>query len=250
MISLQATTANLLEEACTHLIKVEARMEPLVAAHHCHLFSPAGLAEKVDPFESLASSIINQQISGVAAKAIKKRFITLFNECNQMITSMGRLSSGQCFPHPSQVAMIPIERLRAVGLSQRKAEYIVELAEQFASGKLSSQMLANTPYEEILEKLIVIRGLGRWSIEMFACFGLKRIDIFSLGDLGVQRGMAIFMGRDVSQLKNKGGKWKYMTAAEMKIVSDKFRPYRSLFMWYMWRVEQTDIASLNVLYNI
>jgi DNA-3-methyladenine glycosylase II len=80
---------------------------------------------------------------------------------------------------------------------------------------------------------------------MFACFGLKRMDVFSLGDLGVQRGMAAFVGRDIAKLKAKGGgKWKYMSEQDMTELSTRFSPYRSLFMWYMWRVEETDISTM------
>ncbi|KAI1778292.1 DNA glycosylase [Hypoxylon cercidicola] len=227
----QATTANILEEACKHLISVDERMKPLVEKHHCRVFSPEGLSEKVDPFESLCSGIISQQVSGAAAKAIKQRFVDLFD-------------NGGKFPPPSQVAACAVERLRAAGLSQRKAEYVRGLAEKFVSGELSAQLLADAPYDDVLEKLLAVRGLGKWSVEMFACFGLKRMDVFSLGDLGVQRGMAAFVGRDVAKLKSKGGKWKYMSESEMKEISERFAPYRSVFMWYMWRVEETDISTL------
>lgn len=232
--SIKTTTANILEEACKHLIKVDARMKPLVDAHHCRIFSSEGLAEKIDPFESLASGIISQQVSGAAARAIKGRFVDLFD------TS----ASSRGFPQPSQVAATSIEKLRTAGLSQRKAEYVQGLAEKFASGELTAQMLHDAPYEEVLEKLIAVRGLGRWSVEMFACFGLKRMDVFSLGDLGVQRGMAAFVGRDVAKLKSKGGKNKYMSEQEMAEISERFAPYRSLFMWYMWRVEETDVSTM------
>lgn len=150
------------------------------------------------------------------------------------------------FPTPSQVAAASIETLRGAGLSQRKAEYVQGLAGQFASGELTAQWLADAPYGEVVERLTAVRGLGRWSVEMFACFGLKRMDVFSTGDLGVQRGMAAFAGRDVAKLKAKGGgnKWKYMGEGEMVEMAAPFSPYRSLFMWYMWRVEETDISML------
>jgi DNA-3-methyladenine glycosylase II len=241
------TTATLLEEACAHLIKVDPRMKRLVDAHHCRIFSPEGLAEQIDPFESLASGIISQQVSGAAAKAIKARFVALFDEAAPTAASDGEddaQPTRQRFPHPSQVAATSIEKLRTAGLSQRKAEYVQGLAEKFVSGELSATMLAEAPYEEVVEKLTAVRGLGRWSVEMFACFGLKRMDVFSLGDLGVQRGMAAFVGRDVAKLKGKGGKWKYMSEKEMEEISERFRPYRSLFMWYMWRVEETDISTM------
>lgn len=223
---------------------VEPRIEPLITAHHCRIFSPGGLAEKIDPFESLASGIISQQVSGAAAKAIKARFVDLFDHA--AAADATTTTATNKFPTPSQVAAASIERLRSAGLSQRKAEYIQGLAAKFADGELTARWLADAPYEEVLEKLIAVRGLGRWSVEMFACFGLKRMDVFSTGDLGVQRGMAAFAGRDVSKLKAKGGgnKWKYMSEKEMVDMAAPFSPYRSLFMWYMWRVEETDISTL------
>jgi DNA-3-methyladenine glycosylase II len=96
-------------------------------------------------------------------------------------------------------------------------------------------MLVEASDEELLEMLIAVRGLGRWSVEMFAFFALKRMDIFSTGDLGVQRGVAKYMGRDVNKLKNKGSKskWKYATEAEMLATAEPFTPYR--FVLPCWR---------------
>ncbi|KAK4032479.1 DNA glycosylase [Parachaetomium inaequale] len=246
------TTATILEEACAHLIKVDARMKPLIAQHHCRIFSPAGLAEQIDPFESLCSSIISQQVSGAAAKSIKARFIALFNDATTTTTDppavtddISSTTTTPTFPRPAQVASTPLDTLRTAGLSQRKAEYLQGLGQKFASGELTAQMLADAPYEDLLAMLTAVRGLGRWSAEMFACFALKRMDVFSTGDLGVQRGMAAFVGRDVGRLKAKGGgKWKYMSEKEMEEISERFRPFRSLFMWYMWRVEETDVSTM------
>ncbi|PSR97651.1 HhH-GPD superfamily base excision DNA repair protein [Coniella lustricola] len=240
----QLTTATLLSDACAHLTTVEPRLKPLIDAHHCRVFSPEGLAEKIDPFEAIASGIISQQVSGAAAKAIKTRFVALFDPAGAADATT--TTASRKFPTPSQVAVSSIETLRGAGLSQRKAEYIQGLAEKFHSGDLTAKLLADASYEEVLEKLIAVRGLGQWSVEMFACFGLKRMDVFSTGDLGVQRGMAAFAGRDVSKLKAKGGgnKWKYMSEKEMLEMAAPFSPYRSVFMWYMWRVEETDISTL------
>ncbi|SPQ20911.1 3467ab24-c2c5-44f9-97d5-b291925ffaa5 [Thermothielavioides terrestris] len=251
--AITTTTANILEEACAHLIKVDPRMKPLIDKHYCRMFSPEGLAEQIDPFEALCSSIISQQVSGAAAKSIKARFIALFNPGpgpNAADTGPADDSDGPgtraAFPRPEEVAATPLDRLRTAGLSQRKAEYIQGLAAKFGTGELTAQMLADAPDDELLARLTAVRGLGRWSAEMFACFALKRMDVFSLGDLGVQRGMAAFVGRDVAKLKAKGagGKWKYMSEREMVEISDRFRPFRSLFMWYMWRVEETDVSTM------
>ncbi|KAK5628807.1 hypothetical protein RRF57_004522 [Xylaria bambusicola] len=236
-------TANILEEGNKFLISVDPRMRPLVENNHCRIFSPEGLAERIDPFEALCSGIISQQVSGPAAKSIKNKFINLFYENEEDSPESETEQSGaededdgqvnkRRFPVPSQVVEMSLEELRTAGLSQRKAEYVSGLAEKFVNGELSAAMLADAPYEEVIKQLTAVRGLGLWSAEMFACFGLKRVDVFSLGDLGVQRGMAAFVGRDVAKLKSKGGKFKYMSEADMKELSDKFKPYRSLFMWY------------------
>ncbi|OBT56272.1 hypothetical protein VE04_02512, partial [Pseudogymnoascus sp. 24MN13] len=149
------TTGNILQQALDHLVKVEPKLKVVVEKHHCKVFSREGLAEVVDPFVNLTSGIIGQQVSGAAAKSIKARFVALFNASEPDVSL------------------------------HRKAEYIQGLAEKFASGELTAQMLVDGAYEEVFEKLIAVRGLGKWSVEMFACFGLKRLDIFSTGDLGV-----------------------------------------------------------------
>ena len=151
----------------------------MIDAHHCRVFDSSGLAEEIDPFRSLASGIMAQQVSGAAASSIKNKFIGLF--------AAGDGHAGPPhFPPPKLVAGTKIEVLRQAGLSLRKAEYIQGLAEKFVDGELSADVLAGATDEEVMERLVAVRGLGRWSVEMFCCFGLKRMDVFSTGDLGVQ----------------------------------------------------------------
>lgn len=243
------TTENLLDTAKAHLLSVDPTLKSVVDQFHCKVFDPDGLKEPCEPFAALASGIMGQQVSGAAAASIKNKFVGLFPELD-VIADTGVSPIGgdkiRKFPSPAMVVSRDLSTLRTAGLSQRKAEYIYGLAEKFVSGELSAQMLIDASDEEVLEKLIAVRGLGRWSVEMFACFGLKRTDIFSTGDLGVQRGMAAHKGRDIAKLKNKGGKWKYMAEAEMLEMAAPFSPFRSLFMWYMWRIEdvKTDILEL------
>jgi DNA-3-methyladenine glycosylase II len=228
------TTKCLLDEAKAHLIKADPALKSVIEKHHCRIFSPEGLAETIDPFRSLASGIMAQQVSGAAAKSIKNKFIGLF--------PIDQCPTG--FPPPALVAETSISRLREAGLSQRKAEYIQGLAAKFSADELTIPMLLNGSDEEVMQALVAVRGLGVWSVEMFMCFGLKRMDVFSTGDLGVQRGMAAHAGRDVKKARNKGGKWKYMSEKEMLETAEKFRPYRSLYMWYMWRVEDVDVEAV------
>lgn len=232
-----STTSNILDEALAHLKKTEPKLIPIIERYHCNVFSPEGLAEEIDPFNSLTSGIISQQVcifpcgymlvnnkckvSGAAAKSIKQKFVALFNPELADPTK-------HVFPTPSQVVASNIATLRTAGLSQRKAEYVFGLAEKFHSREITTEFLFAATYEEVFDKLIAVRGLGKWSVEMFACFGLKRLDVFSTGDLGIQRGMAALAGRDVARLKNGKGKWKYMSEKDMESISDKFRPYRQV----------------------
>lgn len=183
-----STTDDLLKQACDHLINVDARLEPLIQKYPCPIFSPDGLAEKIDPFQSLCSGIISQQISGAAATSVKKKFVGLFHS-----DSLDNEPHGaEQFPSPLEVAACDIPFLRGAGLSQRKAEYIKGLAEHFVCGNLSTEILIKASDEEVLQRLTAVRGLGKWSVEMFACFGLKRMDVFSTGDLGVQYVLSFF----------------------------------------------------------
>lgn len=217
----RTTSKTLLDEACAHLLHIDStltgKLQPVIDQHYCRVFSPEGLAEKIDPFRSLASGIMAQQVSGAAASSIKNKFIALFppEAC----------PTG--FPPPNLVAATDLAILRTAGLSQRKAEYIQGLAQKFDTGEITTKQLMTGSDEDVMRDLVAVRGLGAWSVEMFMCFGLKRLDVFSTGDLGVQRGMAAYMGRDVSKLKAKGGgKWKYMSEKEMVDLAEKFRPYR------------------------
>ena len=176
------TTNQLLEEACAHLLQVEPKLETVIKKHRCRIFSPEGLSEQIDPFRSLSTGIMGQQVSGAAAKSIKNKFIQLFNQVPEEAAEPGTYH----FPTPAQVAACDLAFLRQAGLSGRKAEYIKGLAEKFVSGELSAKMLVEASYDTVFEKLIAVRGLGKWSVEMFACFALKRMDVFSTGDLGVQ----------------------------------------------------------------
>ncbi|KAE9986538.1 hypothetical protein EG328_005425 [Venturia inaequalis] len=210
------TTENLLEKACAHLVSMDPKLQAVIDKHHCKMFSPEGLQEVVEPFTALSSGIMAQQVSGAAASSIKNKFNSLF-------TLPPNTGDGpKHFPTPAQVVEKDIATLRTAGLSQRKAEYIHGLAEKFVSGELSARMLVETTDEEVMGKLIAVRGLG------------------------VQRGMAAYVGKDVKKIKasKDKGKWKYMSEADMLKHSEKFSPYRSLFMWYMWRIEDVNLEAM------
>ncbi|KAK9386422.1 DNA glycosylase [Lipomyces mesembrius] len=230
-----------LEAAIAHLVSIDPRFTELAALHPCEMFSEHNLELPVDPFESLGSSIISQQISGAAARSIKRKFLALFNGEGDVQTEDAEPKK-QRFPTPGEVLQKDVATLRTVGFSQRKSEYILDLASKFHTGEINPHALLTLPDEEIIELLTKVRGLGVWSAEMFLIFALKRQDVFSIGDLGVQRGMALWYGKNIELAKGKKGKFKYMSEAEMVEKSDLYRPYRSLFTWYMWRAGDVVLA--------
>lgn len=166
------TNKTLLDMANAHLISMDPALAPVIEKHYCKVFSPEGLEEKIDPFRSLASGIMAQQVSGAAAKSIKNKFVALFED----------FECPNGFPSPAAVVKKDIATLRTAGLSQRKAEYIQGLAEKFESGDLTVQGLLEGGDEDVMRDLVAVRGLGKWSVEMFMCFGLKRTDVFSTGE--------------------------------------------------------------------
>ena len=140
---------NLLTQARAHLYNCDPRFENLFEQFECKIFSSEGLTSPVDLFKSLVTGIISQQVSGAAARAISGRFIALFN-----------LPSEE-FPTSEIVSTMPLDSLRLVGLSQRKAEYVHGLSTKFTDGTLTPESLIELSDEEVVSALMPIRGLGR-----------------------------------------------------------------------------------------
>lgn len=143
---------------------------------------------------SLVSSLLGQQISWLAARSIKHKFIRLFfpTALPEKHDPQTAAAYEHLFPTPEQVLSLPGDRilaLKAVGLSTRKAEYVLGIAERFADGTLSADRLAAATDAEVREMLIAVRGIGPWTVDMFQMFSLHRPDILPCGDLGVQKGL-------------------------------------------------------------
>jgi DNA-3-methyladenine glycosylase II len=184
-----------------------ARRDPVMAAimrAHPKIF----LVRRGEPFMTLARAIVGQQISVKAAQSVWDRVVTCVGGEVSPQTILGR------------------ERplLRACGLSDRKTEYIADLAQHFANGSIHVHRWPAMGDEEIIAELVAVRGIGRWTAEMFLIFSLLRPDVFPLDDLGLQKGIrvAYFANRKValSTMRRIGGRW---------------RPWRSVATWYLWR---------------
>ena len=162
-----------------------------------------------DYFWSLTRSVIYQQISGKAAKKISDRYLKLFSKGSKM--------------SPVDVIKIDIEKIQNVGISRQKSGYIKNIANAFDEGLVNEIELHKLSDQEIIDQLVKIKGVGRWTAEMFLIFTLRRPDIFPVTDLGVQKGFQIYYNLDelpsIDMMNEKSEKWK---------------PYRTIMSLYLW----------------
>ena len=189
-------------EACKHLMKRDRVMKKLIPQ-----FPGGALQSRGDAFTTLARSIVGQQISVKAAQTVWDRFEKL---PRRMVSS--------------QVLKLKVDDMRAAGLSSRKVEYLVDLALHFDSGLVHVDDWHGMDDEAIITELVAIRGIGRWTAEMFLIFHLMRPNVLPLDDLGLLKGISVnyFSGEPVSR-------------AEAREVGDAWAPFRSVATWYIWR---------------
>ena len=164
-------------------------------------------------YRSLVEAIITQQLSGSAAKANSTRFQSLYD---------------RKFPQPIDVINTPDSKLRKVGLSRPKIKYIKELSRHIESKKLKMRSLSRLKDEEVIEQLTQVKGIGRWTAEMFLIFSLGRMDVLPVGDLGLRKGVQRYNSAD--ELPN---------AAEIEKLAERWRPYRTVATWYLWKSLKT-----------
>jgi DNA-3-methyladenine glycosylase II len=183
-----------------------ARRDPVMAKvmrAHPKIF----LARRGEPFLTLARAIVGQQISVKAAQSVWDRLAACVGDVT-----------------PENVLLKERPVLRACGLSDRKTEYIADLAQHFANGSIHVHRWPAMSDEEIIAELVQVRGIGRWTAEMFLIFNLLRSDVFPLDDLGLQKGIRVtyYAGRKVA-------------LSTMRRLGETWRPWRSVATWYLWR---------------
>lgn len=169
---------------------------------------PCTIRKIPNPFEALIDGIITQQISDSAGQAIALRFRQFFNDK---------------FPTPQMILEYNEIELKSVGLSRMKSQYILDISQKVISGELNFKKFTKLEDEEIISELIKIRGIGRWTAEMYLIFGLGRKDIFPLGDLGLINGI-----KKIYSLNNPD-------ISDIKNISNKWKPYRTFGTWYIWK---------------
>ena len=169
-----------------------------------------------DHFAALAESILYQQLAGAAAAAIHRRFVALFD---------GDLS-------PEAVLALPGERLRSAGLSGSKAASIRDLAAKVADGTVPLDHINRLPDEKVIDRLTVVRGIGRWTAEMFMIFQLRRLDVWPVDDYGVRKGYSLAYGLP-----------ELLRPKELRREGERFRPYRTVVAWYCWQAVHAALPA-------
>jgi len=194
------------DEACRHLARRDRVMKKLIPR-----FGDACLRSRGDAFTTLARSIVGQQISVKAAQAVWDRFAVAVGGPPTRL-------------QPGAVQMLPVPDMRAAGLSVRKTEYLLDLARHFSDGSAQVGAWQAMDDEAIITELVSIRGIGRWTAEMFLIFHLMRPNVMPLDDLGLIKGISVnyFSGEPVSR-------------AEARELGEGWAPYRSVATWYIWR---------------
>jgi DNA-3-methyladenine glycosylase II len=165
------------------------------------------LGSRGDAFQTLARAIVGQQISVKAAQSVWERFVAAVDVMS-----------------PANVANADCTRLRAAGLSVRKAEYVQDLARRFQDGSIEPQNWSALPDEAIIEQLVAVRGIGRWTAEIFLIFNLARPDVLPLADLGLQRALSLNYNRG-----------RALGERRIRTITGAWAPWRSVATWYMWR---------------
>jgi len=173
-------------------------------------------APKPDAYGALLRTVVAQQVSSKAARAIYQRVLDLF---------------GGTTPSPDQILATSEADLRGAGLSGRKVEYIRDLAAHVKSGELELDRLDELSDEEVIEEIVAVRGFGRWSAEMFLTFHLERPDVISGGDLGIRRSIQLNCGLD-----------ELPSPQEVEEISQRWRPHRSLAAIYLWESLADDVT--------
>ncbi|KAI6695414.1 hypothetical protein NL676_023124 [Syzygium grande] len=218
-----------IELALRHL----RRSDPLLSALIDTLQPPA-FASSARPFLALARSILYQQLATKAAQTIHARFLALFVVGGGGGGEGG--GEGDDGVSPDSLLALTPQQLRQAGVSGRKAGYLRDLAEHYRSGALSDASILEMEDEALLSALTRVKGIGVWSVHMFMMFSLHRPDVLPVGDLGVRKGLQAM--HELNELPKP---------LEMEELCEKWRPYRSVGSWYMWRLMESKAAAAKAM---
>lgn len=195
---------DLVKSAIVHLRRKDPVMKDVIRR-----VGPFGLRLQSDRFQMLVRSILSQQISGSAARAIRARLEALV--APQMLS-------------PENLAALSVEELRAVGVSAQKGNYLLSLATMVRDGELRLKAMGRLRDEAVIEQLVQVKGIGVWTAQMFLIFSLGRPDVLPCDDLGIRQAIRKLYG--LADMPDK--------ATSLRI-AEPWRPYASIASWYCWR---------------
>lgn len=190
------------DQACVDLTANDPVMAQLI-----EMYPAVSLVGRGDAFHTLARSIVGQQISVKAADSVWLR----------LVAALPNVSS-------DAVLSVSVETLRACGLSARKVEYLKDLAEHQQAGRLEPSLWTTWDDEAIIRELVTIRGIGRWTAEMFLLFYLLRPNVLPLDDIGLIKGIALHYHNG-----------ERLPRADLIALAQRWQPWRSVATWYLWR---------------
>ncbi len=179
------------------------------------------LRSERDRFWMLVRSILSQQISTAAARTVRDRVVSLVES-----------RSGSKSVIPTSLLALSVDELRGAGCSQRKAEYILDLAGKVENGEVALAKIGRLSNDDVIKTLIQVRGIGRWTAEMFLMFSLGRLDVFPVDDLGVRNAMLNLYGLNPQASHD-----------DFRAIAEKWQPYATIGSWYCWRSLETDIPT-------
>ncbi len=217
--------SKVVSTATAYLSDIDPIMAQVIAR-----VGPCTLQPNPNVFEALVDAIISQQISVKAADAIMARLrAALPNEERESIETRSASSTDGLYGAVTPHALLLLEHdaLRAVGLSTPKARYIRDLTERVISGQLNLERMVELDDERVIEELIAVKGIGRWTAEMILIFSLGRTDVLPVDDLGLLEGV-----REAYSLETRP------TPKEMRERGEIWRPYRTIATWYMWYIRR------------
>ncbi|KAH7520026.1 DNA-3-methyladenine glycosylase 1 [Ziziphus jujuba] len=200
------TSDGEIEVALSHLRSSDPLLGTLIDAYR-----PPAFDSDRSPFLALAKSILYQQLAYKAAKSIYTRFVSL--------------CGGEDLVLPDAVLSLSVQQLRDIGVSGRKASYLHDLSSKYKNGTLSDSSILDMDDDTLSTMLTMVKGIGAWSVHMFMIFSLHRPDVLPVGDLGVRKGVRLLYG--LKELPRP---------LEMEDLCGKWKPYRSVGSWYMWRL--------------
>jgi 3-methyladenine DNA glycosylase/8-oxoguanine DNA glycosylase len=201
--------------ALLHVRKADPTLAGVIEAA-----GPFEIEQRSGAFKSLGRAVFFQQLAGAAARAIMGRVLATLDTDEEQ------------WYEPARFLQASDEELRAAGLSRQKTKYLRDLSEKFESGELSEDEFDDLDDEAVIERVTLVKGIGRWTAEMFLMFSLGRPDVLPVDDLGVRRGMEVAYGLKELPKPDK-----------MREIAEPWRPYRSVGTWYMWRALGVEVPE-------